>query len=227
MSYGVYRETAEWAGALDRAGESDAVTVVLIQASPCWLTDSRRQVRAQVETAVGRLLFAPGAVRLARVLLYDPPSAYVSEFVSEAQNDASQHAAMTKTLRDWLRIVDMWGALFTTKRHLARRRPENERYQVKTWVIAELDSAQTAQREANAIPRDVLLLDRGEMQIGELYRKASESVEWSDERLLWRNAGADLLDPTVGRGERELLAAGTARFFSVDVTAERWWGGEQ
>jgi hypothetical protein len=229
MTVRLYRDPTEWASALDQARLDEAgVTVVLIQAKPLWLTAARAPLLYEIERALGRLLVAPFELQLARVLLYDPPGVHVGAFLDcDREQDAERHSEMTEALRDWLRVVDTWSTVFTTKRHLARDRPEDERYQVKSWVVAKLTDEVVARSEAQRIPGDMLLIADAGQELAELFPMASSGLAWADSRMLWMNGPASGLDPTVGRRASEILAAGTARFFSVDITAERWWGGEE
>ena len=226
MTVRLYHDPTDWASVLGQVRLDGAgTTIVLIQAEPLWLTAARAPLLYEIEGALGRLLFAPFALRVARILLYDPPSVHVGTFVDcNSDQDAERHLEMTQALQDWLRVVDTWSTLFTTKRHLARDRPEDERYQVKSWVVAKLTDEAIARSEAQRIPGDMLLVaDAGE-ELADLFPMASSGLAWTDSRMLWMNGPASGLDPTVGRRASEILAAGTARFFSVDVTTERWWG---
>lgn len=226
MTVRLYRDPTDWASVLDQVRLDGAgMTIVLIQAKPLWLTAARAPLLYEIEAALGRLLFAPLALRVARVLLYDPPNVHVGAFVNcNCDQDAERHSEMTEALQDWLRVVDTWSTVFTTKRYLARDRPEDERYQVKSWVVAKLTDEVIAQSEAQLIPGDMLLIADSRQELADLFPIASSGLAWTDNRMLWMNGPASGLDPTVGRRASEILAAGTARFFSVDVTAERWWG---
>jgi hypothetical protein len=201
--------------------------VLIVQAQPHWLTTASRGLRADVEQALGHLLVAPMSVRVARLLLYDPPSLHTSAFIrDDGRHGPSLHKEMTESLRDWLRVSDMWSAMCTEKRHMVRNRPESERYQVKSWVVAKLTDDRVAQREAELIPQDAVAVADAEQSFQEIYAKAVSGGNWADDRLLWMNGRGSALDPTVVRRPNEILAAGTARFFSVDVTTERWWGAD-
>jgi hypothetical protein len=134
---------------------------------------------------------------------------------------------MTEALRSWLRVVEMWSTLFTMRRYMSRERPEHERYQVKSWVVAKLTDARSAESESKAIPRDALVIAAPGEEIGDVFPTADLTDGWSDSRLLWLNGPANGLDPSVGRDASEILAAGAARFFSIDVTSERWWAGSR
>jgi hypothetical protein len=230
MTADTYPDATDWPSALKAVCQPGGkATIVLVQAQPHWLTAASAELRHEVERALGRLLFCPRELCVGRVLVYDPPSTYVTKFVPCAPDaECAMHESMTESLRDWLKVIDRWGTLFTTRRYMKRDRPESERYQVKSWVIAELASARVADNEAALIPPDMLVIGDSGQTLGELYPDAqSPGVGWHNDRLLWMNASASGLDPSVGRRAGEIVASGGAKFFSVDPTTERWWSGKQ
>jgi hypothetical protein len=224
----VITEPETWARELLSARAPQApMSVLLLQAQAHWLTPASAALRQEIEDALGQLLFSGGELRVARAVLYDPPGVHVGEFAPLSGGDESEaHRTMTDSLRDWLRIIDMWGALFTERRYMRLDRPETERFQLKMWVIGQITDQAGAVAEFEALPADALVIAADGRSFADMY-PASNGHGWDDPRLLWGNAPPGALDPTVGRRPAEVLSAGVGRFFSVDVRTERWWGSNE